>query len=121
MTPETRALLVECREVLEQALRCKDACGDPDKECPMQDAEKPYAYPQLIARLRAAADAGEGETANERFDRHADAFTKATGYTALGRSHPMAFGGFDEEKRNELWHAFQAGLKTAYAYRERTP
>ena len=61
MTPETRALLLECAELLEAQMRDKSNCGDPDAECPLQDACKPYAHPALATRLRAAADAGEGE------------------------------------------------------------
>lgn len=53
--------------------------------------------------------------ANERFEHMADAFRKATGYMAPGKStSPEEGGGIEMETiRRELWTAFCAGARWA--------
>ena len=74
-----------------------------------------YGHHQSIgAALPSAPREREvAENANERFERHAAAFDKATGMLAPGKDVPAALGGYDEDRRKELWGVFCAGIRAA--------
>jgi len=75
-----------------------------------QDAEDDV-IDMYVAAL-GAGSAGSPESANERFEREAEAFYRATGYMAPGKDVPVGMGATSdyEMRRSIAWEAWCAGI-----------